>query len=135
MDAGDKQGIDQADLTIHADRGTAPQNPPDFPSRFASFEDALAFLRQFFAWYNDQHCHSGIAFFTPSAVHHDQVDQLAARRNDASATPTPATPNASSTAHRPRDCRPPPFTSTPRRPPSRPPPRFTKLFAAVSQSR
>lgn len=56
---------------------------PDFPSRFASFEDALAFLRQFFAWYNDQHRHSGIAFFTPSAVHHGQVDQLAARRNDA----------------------------------------------------
>lgn len=56
---------------------------PNFPDRFASFDDALAFLREFFPWYNDQHRHSGLAFFTPSAVHHGQVEQLAAIRNDA----------------------------------------------------
>ena len=55
---------------------------PNFPDRFASFADALAFCREFFAWYNDQHRHSGLAFFTPSAVHHGHIEQLAAIRND-----------------------------------------------------
>lgn len=56
---------------------------PNFPDRFACFADALAFLREFFPWYNDEHRHSGLAFFTPSAVHHGRVEQLAAVRNDA----------------------------------------------------
>jgi len=56
---------------------------PNFPDRFASFADALAFCREFFAWYNDEHRHSGLAYFTPSAVHYGHVEQLAALRNDA----------------------------------------------------
>lgn len=56
---------------------------PHFPDRFASFAEARAFCREFFAWYNGEHRHSGLAFFTPSAVHHGAVDQLAATRNDA----------------------------------------------------
>lgn len=56
---------------------------PTFPDRFASYADARAFCQRFFAWYNDHHHHRGIAFFTPSAVHHGKVEQLAALRNRA----------------------------------------------------
>lgn len=43
---------------------------PDFPERFGSIEDARAFCRSFFHWYNNQHRHSGIAMLTPASVHH-----------------------------------------------------------------
>jgi putative transposase len=119
-DACTKQGIEQSQLIVHADRGAAATSKtvadmldtlgvsrsfsrprvsddnaysesqfkhlkysPHFPDRFASFADALAFCREFFAWYNAEHRHSGLAFFTPSAVHHGLVEQLAAIRNDA----------------------------------------------------
>ncbi len=42
---------------------------PDFPERFGSIEDARAFCRRFFAWYNTEHRHSGIAMLTPASVH------------------------------------------------------------------
>jgi putative transposase len=42
---------------------------PEFPVRFESLEHARAHLRTFFAWYNDEHRHSGIGFMTPAAVH------------------------------------------------------------------
>jgi putative transposase len=34
---------------------------PTFPERFGSIEDARVFCRDFFAWYNNEHRHSGIA--------------------------------------------------------------------------
>ena len=43
---------------------------PDFPERFASIEDARSHCQAFFAWYNDQHCHSGIGHMTPLSVHY-----------------------------------------------------------------
>ena len=46
---------------------------PGFPERFGSMEDARAFCRQFFTWYNEEHYHSGIALMTPSIVHHGQA--------------------------------------------------------------
>jgi len=42
---------------------------PEFPQRFESLEHARAHLRTFFAWYNNEHRHSGIGFMTPTAVH------------------------------------------------------------------
>jgi putative transposase len=51
---------------------------PEFPDRFGSIEDARAFCRTFFAWYNTEHCHSGIGLHTPEAVHYG----LAAERNE-----------------------------------------------------
>ena len=38
---------------------------PEFPKRFGSFEDAQAFCRSFFDWYNNDHRHSGIGYHTP----------------------------------------------------------------------
>lgn len=49
---------------------------PGFPDRFGSIEDARAFCQGFFAWYNGEHRHSGIAMFTPADVHHGRTDRL-----------------------------------------------------------
>ena len=53
---------------------------PTFPDRFASLEHARAFLREFFAWYNTEHHHSGLALLTPHDVHHGLVDQRIGQR-------------------------------------------------------
>jgi putative transposase len=53
---------------------------PGFPDRFDSIEQARAFCRQFFDWYNQQHRHSGIGLMTPAAVHHGRAGQLHADR-------------------------------------------------------
>ena len=44
--------------------------------QFGSIEDARAFCQGFFAWYNGQHRHSGIALFTPADVHYGRSDDL-----------------------------------------------------------
>jgi putative transposase len=49
---------------------------PSFPERFGCLEDARAFCRSFFAWYNNEHRHSGIGYMTPAAVHHGVADEL-----------------------------------------------------------
>lgn len=41
---------------------------PEFPERFGCIEYARAHCQTFFAWYNDQHCHSGIGHMTPRSV-------------------------------------------------------------------
>jgi len=43
---------------------------PGFPDRFGCLEDARAFCRCFFPWYNTEHRHSGIGLLTPHDVHH-----------------------------------------------------------------
>ena len=53
---------------------------PDFPERFGSIEDARAFCQGFFAWYNNDHRHSGIALFTPADVHYGRSDELLVAR-------------------------------------------------------
>ena len=49
---------------------------PEFPDRFGSIEDARAFCAGFFAWYNTEHRHSGIAMFTPADVHYGRAGEL-----------------------------------------------------------
>ena len=112
-----KQGIEQEQLTLHADRGSSmksklvaqlladlgvtkthsrPQvsndNPfsesqfktmkyrPEFPPRFGSIQDARLFAVNFFQWYNQDHHHSGIGFYTPADVHYGRVEQIAQGR-------------------------------------------------------
>jgi len=53
---------------------------PGFPARFDSIEQARAFCRLFFDWYNHQHRHSGIGLMTPAAVHDGRARQLHAER-------------------------------------------------------
>jgi putative transposase len=53
---------------------------PDFPARFASLEEAHAFCREYFAWYNQEHYHTGIALLTPAQVHYGEAEAILAKR-------------------------------------------------------
>jgi putative transposase len=53
---------------------------PDFPERFGSLEDARAFCRHYFTWYNHEHRHSGIGMMTPANVHEGRAEEVHAAR-------------------------------------------------------
>ena len=53
-----------------------------FPSRFASLEETRAFCQEFFAWYNQEHHHGGIALLTPVVVHYGKADAVIAARQE-----------------------------------------------------
>ena len=53
---------------------------PAFPERFGSIEDARAFCRRFFDYYNHEHRHSGIAYHTPASVHFGTATEVRAQR-------------------------------------------------------
>jgi putative transposase len=53
---------------------------PQFPKRFGCIEDAKAFCRGFFDWYNQDHHHAGIGLMTPNQVHYGQAGQVYAAR-------------------------------------------------------
>jgi putative transposase len=49
---------------------------PAFPTRFDSIEHARGFCREFFAFYNHEHRHSGIGLMTPAAVHYGRAAEV-----------------------------------------------------------
>ena len=53
---------------------------PDFPRRFGSREDASAFCRRFFRWYNTEHRYAGIGLVTPEALHTGQASAIVEAR-------------------------------------------------------
>lgn len=53
---------------------------PEFPNRFSGLEDARAFCRIFFPWYNDEHRHSGIGLLTPHTVHYGRGMEVTEQR-------------------------------------------------------
>jgi putative transposase len=53
---------------------------PEFPERFASFDESHAFCGEFFPWYNDEHYHSGLGLLTPATVHFGRTDGVLALR-------------------------------------------------------
>ncbi len=53
---------------------------PGFPQRFDSIEHAREFCREFFAYYNHHHRHSGLGLLTPATVHHGKAKQVHAQR-------------------------------------------------------
>ena len=53
---------------------------PEFPDRFGCIQDAKAFCRRFFTWYNENHHHVGIGLMTPDQVHYGQADAVYAAR-------------------------------------------------------
>ncbi len=55
---------------------------PDFPERFGSIEDARAFCQTFFAWYNQEHRHTGISLLTPEMVHYGRADTIIQSRQN-----------------------------------------------------
>lgn len=54
---------------------------PEFPERFGAKEDAVAYCSRFFAWYNGEHKHSGIGYYTPEDVHYLRATELERLRN------------------------------------------------------
>jgi putative transposase len=84
-----------ADLSItktHSRPYTSNDNPysesqfrtmkyrPEFPDRFGCIQDSRAFCQPFFAWYNDQHRHSGIGMMTPAMVHYGHAPVIREKR-------------------------------------------------------
>jgi putative transposase len=66
---------------------------PGFPDRFDTLEQARAFCRQFFGYYNGVHCHSGIGLMTPTTVHHGHAEQTHAARAEVLNAAYAATPD------------------------------------------
>lgn len=54
---------------------------PEFPERFGCSEDAKAFCRAFFKWYNNEHRHSGMNRLTPQMVHYGKAEKVLKHRN------------------------------------------------------
>jgi putative transposase len=84
-----------ADLSItktHSRPYTSNDNPysesqfrtlkyrPEFPDRFGSLQYARAFCPTFFAWYNQDHRHSGIGMMSPAMVHHGVAPEVRENR-------------------------------------------------------
>jgi len=55
---------------------------PSYPGRFSGKDDALAWGRTFFPWYNTEHNHSGIAFLTPADVYYGRSGAILTRRHE-----------------------------------------------------
>jgi putative transposase len=53
---------------------------PAFPDRFGSQQDAHAFCKPFFHWYNHEHYHSGLGMLTPATVHYGRAAEILAAR-------------------------------------------------------
>jgi putative transposase len=65
---------------------------PEFPERFASYDEARAFCVDFFAWYNDEHYHSGLGMLTPASVHYGRAGPILSKRDLTLATAYAAHP-------------------------------------------
>ena len=54
----------------------------DYPERFAGFHDARTWVRTFFAWYNEEHHHSGLGLLTPETVHYGRAERVLEQRQE-----------------------------------------------------
>jgi putative transposase len=61
---------------------TAKQHP-GFPGKFDGLISALAWGREFFPWYNEEHHHSGLAYLTPAQVHRGSFEEVLVLRQQA----------------------------------------------------
>jgi len=53
---------------------------PAFPTNFGSLQDARAFCKTFFDYYNHEHRHSGIGLHTPASVHYNTANEIRRQR-------------------------------------------------------
>ena len=74
---------------------------PAFPGQFGSMPDARAFCDVFFAYYNNEHRHSGIGLYTPASVHDGTARPSRPTGPGPRRTPTPPTPAGSAGAPAP----------------------------------
>ena len=54
---------------------------PDYPNRFGSMQDARAWGRGFFRWYNHEHYHSALGLMTPAQVHYGEAGEVRSQRH------------------------------------------------------
>lgn len=54
---------------------------PTYPGRFEDVAHAERWCTAFFRYYNDDHRHSGIAYLTPTVVHHGTAPHVLAQRD------------------------------------------------------
>ncbi len=59
---------------------------PSCPERFGSVEDARAWARELFEWYNHDHHHMGIGLLTPATVHQGKASEVLAKRQEVLST-------------------------------------------------
>jgi putative transposase len=55
---------------------------PDYPDRFGSIQDARAWARVFFHWYNHEHHHTGLGLMTPVTVHYGRAPHVTEQRQE-----------------------------------------------------
>jgi putative transposase len=53
---------------------------PTFPRTFANIEEARAWARGFFHWYNHEHHHLALGLLTPATVHYGAAEVVSAQR-------------------------------------------------------
>jgi len=53
---------------------------PGYPDRFGTIQDARAWARPFFDWYNQDHYHTGLNLLTPASVHYGQAGAVQQQR-------------------------------------------------------
>lgn len=53
---------------------------PDYPERFGGLVEARVWAQRFFAWYNQEHHHTGLGLLTPAVVHHGQAEMVLQKR-------------------------------------------------------
>ena len=53
-----------------------------YPERFGSIQDARAWCRRFFAWYNHQHYHSSIGYLRPADLHEGRHHDIIEKRQE-----------------------------------------------------
>jgi putative transposase len=53
---------------------------PDYPERFGCLADARAWAQAFFAWYHQEHHHTGLGLLTPAVVHSGQAETVLQKR-------------------------------------------------------
>jgi putative transposase len=53
---------------------------PGYPDRFGSIQDARAWARPFFDWYNQQHYHTALNLLTPASVHFGLAEAIRQHR-------------------------------------------------------
>jgi putative transposase len=53
---------------------------PEYPARFGCQQDACAWAKTFFDWYNREHHHTGLALLTPANVHFHRAQAVLQKR-------------------------------------------------------
>ena len=53
---------------------------PEYPGRFLDDDQAIAYFKRYFTWYDNDHYHSGIDYVTPQQAHDGQRPSIVEQR-------------------------------------------------------